>query len=176
MSKRVVLADIINIVSGGTPKTTVPEYWNGEIGWLSINDFNNDYRMVYTSEKSITQKGLNESSTKILNKDDLIISARGTVGVLSQIGKPMAFNQSCFGLRGKQNVIDNTYLYYVLKNYVANIQKKGQGSVFNTINLDSFKLMEIDIEPDLLIQQKIASILSALDDKIELNNKINDNL
>ncbi|MBX3163673.1 MAG: restriction endonuclease subunit S [Bacteroidetes bacterium] len=175
MSK-VILNEIIQIISGGTPKTSVDEYWNGNIGWLSINDFNNDLRKVYSSEKTITEKGLNESSTKLLEIDDIIISARGTVGVLAQIGKPMAFNQSCFGLRGKKGVVDNTYLYYALKNYVSNIQKKGQGSVFNTINLDSFKLMEIDIETDLSTQQKIASILSALDDKIELNNAINDNL
>lgn len=174
---KVVLNDIIEVISGGTPKTTEPLYWkNGSIGWLSISDFNNDLRKVYTSEKKITERGLNESSAKLLEVDDIIISARGTVGVLSQIGTPMAFNQSCFGLRGKKGIVDNTYLYYALKNYVSNIQKKGQGSVFNTINLDSFKIMEIEIEVDVIRQQKIASILSALDDKIELNNKINDNL
>ena len=174
--RKVVLNDIIQIISGGTPKTSINEYWNGDIGWLSINDFNNDLRKVYTSEKTITEKGLKESNTKILEVDDLIISARGTVGVLAQIGKPMAFNQSCFGLRGKKEIIDNTYLYYALKNYVSNIQKKGQGSVFNTINLDSFKLMEIDIEENLNIQMRIASVLASFDDRIELNNRLNDNL
>jgi len=170
---KVILNDIIHVISGGTPRTTSQEYWqDGKIGWLSINDFNNGNRKVYTSEKKITAKGLRESSTKLLNIDDLIISARGTVGVLAQIGHPMAFNQSCFGLRGKDKVIDNTYLYYCLKNYVSNIQKRGQGSVFNTINLDSFKLMEIEIA-DFPNQHKIAAVLSALDDKIELNNQIN---
>lgn len=173
MSK-VILNDIINVISGGTPKTSESEYWeNGTIGWLSINDFNNDLRKVYNSEKSITESGLLNSSTKLLKIDDIIISARGTVGVLAQIGKPMAFNQSCFGLRGKDNIVENNYLYYALKNYVANIKSRGQGSVFDTINLDSFKIMEIEIEDNLPIQQKIAAVLSALDDKIELNNKIN---
>ncbi len=171
---KVVLNDIIDIISGGTPKTSENQYWeNGTIGWLSINDFNNDYRKVYKSEKNITEKGLRESSTKLLAIDDLIISARGTVGVLAQLGTPMAFNQSCFGLRGKKGIVDNTYLYYSLKNYVSNIQKRGQGSVFSTINLDSFKIMEIDIEEDFSTQQKIASVLTSLDDKIELNNKLN---
>ncbi|MGV8880377.1 MAG: restriction endonuclease subunit S [Sphingobacteriaceae bacterium] len=166
--------DIIEIISGGTPKTSVKEYWiDGEIGWLSISDFNNDNRFVYKSEKTITELALKESNTKLLKKEDIIISARGTVGVLAQIGTPMAFNQSCFGIRGKKGIADNTYLYYSLKNYVANIQKRGQGSVFNTINLDSFKLMNINVEEDINTQQKIASVLSALDDKIELNNKIN---
>ncbi|MDP9077109.1 MAG: restriction endonuclease subunit S [Bacteroidota bacterium] len=174
--KNVILSDIINLVSGGTPKTTVKEYWDGEIGWLSINDFNNDLRKVYSTEKKITKKGLEESNTKILEIDDIIISARGTVGALAQIGKPMAFNQSCFGIRGKKEIVNNTYLYYALKNYVANIQSKGQGSVFNTINLDSFKLMKINIEQNIDLQIKISDILSLLDNKIELNNKINDNL
>ncbi|MCT4023361.1 restriction endonuclease subunit S [Elizabethkingia anophelis] len=170
----VILNDIIEIISGGTPKTSDPKYWeNGMIGWLSINDFNNDFRKVYVSEKKITEKGLKESNTKLLNVNDIIISARGTVGALAQIGVPMAFNQSCFGIRGKKNIIDNTYLYYALKNYVANIRKRGQGSVFSTINLNSFKIMEICIEKDYQFQQKIASVLSALDDKIELNNNIN---
>ncbi|MGY4539902.1 restriction endonuclease S subunit [Mucilaginibacter sp. UYNi724] len=173
---KVVLADIIDIISGGTPKTSISEYWNGNIGWLSINDFNNSFRRVYSSEKTITERGLKESNTKLLSIDDIIISARGTVGVLAQIGKPMAFNQSCFGLRGKKGILDNTYLYYSLKNYVSNIQKKGQGSVFNTINLDSFKNMEIDIENAYKEQKRIAGILRILDDKIELNNQINDNL
>ena len=171
---KVILNDIIEVISGGTPQTSINEYWeNGTIGWLSINDFNNDNRRVFTSEKKITEKGLKNSSTKLLQVNDIIISARGTVGKLAQIGCPMAFNQSCFGLRGKKNIVDNTYLYYSLKNYVSNIQKKGQGSVFNTINLDSFKIMEIEIEECLPTQQKIASVLSALDDKIELNNRIN---
>ena len=174
--KNVILSDIINLVSGGTPKTTVKEYWDGEIGWLSINDFNNDLRKVYSTEKKITKKGLEESNTKILEIDDIIISARGTVGALAQIGKPMAFNQSCFGIRGKKEIVNNTYLYYALKNYVANIQSKGQGSVFNTINLNSFKLMKINIEQNIDLQIKISDILSLLDNKIELNRKINDNL
>lgn len=171
---KVILNDVIEIISGGTPKTNIKEYWEGgTIGWLSVNDFNNDLRKVYLSEKSITKAGLKNSSTKILEVGDIIISARGTVGALAQIGHPMAFNQSCFGIRGKENLMDNTYLYYVLKNYIPNMLKKVQGSVFNTINLDSFKIMELEIERDIAIQRKIAAVLSALDDKIELNRKIN---
>ena len=74
------LADIIDLIGGGTPKTSVSEYWDGDIPWLSVKDFNNDNRYVYTTEKSITQTGLDNSSTKMLVHDDIIISARGTVG------------------------------------------------------------------------------------------------
>jgi len=170
---KVVLSSIIDIVSGGTPKTSIAEYWNGEIGWLSVTDFNNDNRFVYESEKTITERGVTESNTKFLNKGDIIISARGTVGALAQIGKPMCFNQSCFGIRGKKDLVTNDYLFYALKNYVKNIVKRSQGSVFDTINLASFDLMYLNIHKDLPTQKSIAKVLSDLDAKIELNNKIN---
>ncbi|WII95495.1 restriction endonuclease subunit S [Moraxella haemolytica] len=170
--KVVKLSNIIDIISGGTPATNNNEYWNGNIGWLSVADFNNDDRFVYHSEKTITEKGLKESSTKILNIGDTIISARGTVGALSQIGKPMAFNQSCFGLRAKKDIINEDFLYYILKNYVRNLQVKSQGSVFGSINLSTFDMMELSI-PNLKTQQSIAKILSQLDQKIALNNQIN---
>ena len=171
---KVRLSSIIDIISGGTPKTDVKQYWeNGKIGWLSVTDFNNDLRYVYSTEKQITDEGLKNSNTKLLNKGDIIISARGTVGALAQIGTPMCFNQSCFGLRGKKGIVGTDFLYYALKNYVHNIKKRSQGSVFDTINLNSFDLMEIEIPKELNTQQKIAAVLSALDSKIELNNRIN---
>ncbi|MES2781097.1 MAG: restriction endonuclease subunit S [Bacteroidota bacterium] len=174
--KTVSLSSVIDIISGGTPKTDVEEYWKGgNIGWLSVTDFNNDQKYVYETEKKITEKGLNNSNTKLLQKDDIIISARGTVGALSMIGKPMCFNQSCFGIRGKRGIVDNTFLYYYLKNYVQHVKKRSQGSVFDTINLASFDMMDVDI-PKLETQKKIASVLSALDSKIELNNRINTTL
>lgn len=171
---KVVLSSIIDIISGGTPQTSIEEYWNnGNIGWLSVTDFNNDLRFVYDSEKKITKKGLNESNTKLLEYGDIIISARGTVGALAQIGIPMCFNQSCFGIRGKKDKVDNDFLFYALRNYVQHIKKRSQGSVFDTINLKSFDLMEIEIPKTISTQQKIAKVLSDLDSKIELNNRIN---
>lgn len=167
-----VLSSMIEIISGGTPKTDKPEYWNGNIGWLSVADFNNVERFVYDSEKTITPKGLQESNTKLLKKGDVIISARGTVGALAQIGKEMAFNQSCFGLRAKPEYITNDFLFYALKNYIKNFKAKSTGSVFETINISSFDLMKLSV-PCLKKQQSIAAILSALDKKIALNKQIN---
>ncbi|MBW4019439.1 restriction endonuclease subunit S [Moraxella osloensis] len=166
------LSSIVDIISGGTPSTANPDYWNGDIGWLSVADFNNDQRFVYYSDKTITRNGLNNSSTKLLSIGDTIISARGTVGALAQIGNEMAFNQSCFGLRAKQEFLNEDFLYYSLRNYVKNLKAKSQGSVFDTINLSTFDMIELEI-PSLPHQQKIASVLSTLDEKIALNNQIN---
>src|SRR5690554_2888107 len=86
------LGEVINLIGGGTPKTSVSEYWNGDIPWLSVVDFNNENRWVSSAEKSITELGLKNSSTKLLNIGDIIISARGTVGVMAQLKNEMAFN------------------------------------------------------------------------------------
>ena len=76
------LSEIIELVGGGTPKTTVTEYWNGNIPWLSVADFAGEIKCIYTTEKTITHEGLKNSSTRLLDKSDIIISARGTVGEL----------------------------------------------------------------------------------------------
>ena len=168
------ISDLIEIIGGGTPKTSIPEYWSGRIPWLSVKDFNTGYRYVYETEKTITEIGLNNSSTKLLKKDDLIISARGTVGALAQLGRPMAFNQSCYGLRAKE-MTTNDFVYYLLKNMIGNIQQNTHGSVFNTITRDTFGILKANLPP-LEEQKAIAHILSTLDDKIEVNNQINKTL
>lgn len=169
------LSDTMDLIGGGTPKTTNPEYWNGNIPWLSVKDFNNGNRYVYQTEKTITQKGLDNSSTKLLERGDVIISARGTVGEIATIPFPMAFNQSCYGLRAKPEIVTMDFLYYLIKHNVSVLKKNTHGSVFDTITRDTFSGIEVDI-PNLHEQEKIASILGDLDAKIELNQSINKNL
>ena len=169
-----VLSDLVDVIGGGTPKTTEESYWNGSIPWLSVKDFCGDKKYVYNTEKSITVEGLNNSSTKLLHKDNIIISARGTVGELAMIPYDMVFNQSCFGLIPKGNN-DPHFVYYLLKDKVRSLKSQTQGSVFDTITKATFDRIECAdySEED---QRRIASILSSLDRKIELNNKINADL
>ena len=169
------LSDVVTITSGGTPKTSVKEFWDGDIDWLAVADFNSSNRYVSSASKKITDLGLNNSNTKMLEKGDLIISARGTVGAIAQLTKPMAFNQSCFGLRGKKDKLDTDYLYYWLKNYVDVLLNKSQGSVFNTINLSTFDDIKIEL-PSIADQRKISNLLTLFDDKIQTNNQINQEL
>ena len=169
------ISEIMDIIGGGTPKTGKLEYWNGDIPWLSVKDFNNDYRYVYETEKTITQAGLDNSSTKLLKRNDSIISARGTIGAMAMIPYPMAFNQSCYGLRAKEGLVDEEYLYYLIKHNVVILKKNTHGSVFDTITRDTFERIEVRL-PSLMEQKATASILRDLDNKIELNNEINNNL
>ncbi|MCD4721810.1 MAG: restriction endonuclease subunit S [Desulfobacula sp.] len=160
------LDEIIEIVGGGTPKTSVEEYWSGNIPWLSVVDFGNDNRWVFKTEKSITEIGLKNSSTKLLNKGDLIISARGTVGELAQLSGAMAFNQSCYGLRAKFP-LSNAYLYYLLKYNLQKLKKNTHGSVFNTITRDTFKNIDVKYPASKNEINKIENTLSCIDLKID---------
>lgn len=169
------LSEIMDLIGGGTPKTTKPEYWDGDIPWLSVKDFNNDFRFVYETEKHITELGLNNSSTKLLQAGDIIISARGTVGEIATIPFPMAFNQSCYGLRAKKEIVTADFLYCLIKHNIHVLKKNTHGSVFDTITRDTFAGIEVDI-PDMDSQSKIAEILSNIDEKIEVNVRINENL
>lgn len=169
--EEVKLSEVCEIIGGGTPKTSISEYWNGDIPWLSVVDFNSDNRHVFTTEKTITESGLNNSSTKILNKGDIIISARGTVGALAQLAIPMAFNQSCYGIRANNKTI-NDFLYYAIKNILKEIKANTHGSVFDTITRNTFEILTI-LLPSLPEQKAIAATLSCLDDMIELNNRTN---
>lgn len=170
--KEYELFDIINIIGGGTPKTSISEYWNGEIPWLSVVDFNTGKKYVHETEKNITNLGLEKSSTKLLDKDDIIISARGTVGVIAMLGRQMAFNQSCYGIKARAEYSHNEYIYYLLKDTVDNFLQIAHGGVFDTITRDTFK--EIDVNLPLLPEQlAIASVLSSLDDKIDLLHRQN---
>ncbi|WP_288998929.1 restriction endonuclease subunit S [uncultured Psychrobacter sp.] len=169
------LAEVVNIIGGGTPKRSVEEYWGGNIPWLSVKDFNNDYRMVSQSEETITELGLQKSSTKLLSEGQIIISARGTVGELAQVTKPMAFNQSCYGIDAKPEYAINDFVYYLLKNSISNIQRVTHGAVFDTITRDTFNFIEV-LLPPLPEQKAIVHILGTLDDKIELNRQMNQTL
>jgi len=172
--KEVRLGEVAEIIGGGTPKTGVAEYWNGGIPWLSVVDFNNDSRWVYETKKHITKTGLENSSTKLLDAGDLIISARGTVGAFAQLKIPMAFNQSCYGLRAKENS-NNDFIFYLLKQNNQQFKKNVHGAVFDTITRETFDQIEI-LLPPLPEQRAIAAVLSSLDDKIELLHEQNKTL
>jgi len=155
----------VQIINGGTPSTQNNNYWNGNIGWLSVEDFNTGHRYVYKAQKKITEAGLKNSSTTILKTGQIIISARGTVGVVAQMGNDMAFNQSCYGLN---SVLywTNDFLYYYLLFISDRIRSITHGNVFGTIIKDTFKDIFIPLIPKPM-QDEIVVVLSSVDVKIE---------
>jgi type I restriction enzyme S subunit len=173
--KEYKLTDLCELIVGGTPKTSVPEYWNGNIPWLSVTDFNTGRKYCFDAEKKITEKGLKESSTKILKKGQIIISARGTVGVISVLGNDMAFNQSNYGINAKDGLTSNDFLYYLLKDNLSQFISNSYGAVFDTITKQTFEQIIVELPP-LPEQSAIAEVLSSLDDKIDLLHRQNKTL
>ncbi len=137
------LSEVVNIIGGGTPKTKVKEYWGGNIPWFSVVDAPTETDVfVIDTEKHITKLGVDKSSTKVLRKGTTIISARGTVGKCALVGRPMAMNQSCYGIQGKNGESDY-FVYFNIRRQVSDLQRSGHGSVFNTITRDTFKTIRI---------------------------------
>jgi type I restriction enzyme S subunit len=173
--KEYKLSELCNLIGGGTPKTSNSEYWDGDIPWLSVTDFNYEKKYCFNAEKKITKKGVKESSTKILKKGQIIISARGTVGVIAVLGIDMAFNQSCYGIDANTDITYNDFLYYLLKYCVPQFLSNSYGAIFNTITRETFEQIIIRIPP-LPEQTIIATVLSSLDNKIELLQRQNKTL
>ncbi|HRG59984.1 MAG TPA: restriction endonuclease subunit S [Bacteroidia bacterium] len=164
------LGTYIDVILGGTPQTKKLDYWNGEIPWASVVDFVND-KYLFVTEKTITQKGLDNSNTKLLDIGDIIVSARGTVGKTVVCKVRTAFNQSCYALRSKdKEVLDQSYLYYLLQFKILELKTVATGGVFDTIIKSTLENLKFK-KPLLPTQQRIASILSAYDDLIEVNNQ-----
>ena len=129
--------DTIQIIGGGTPKTSNPDFWGGDIPWFSVVDAPRSSDVfVIDTEKYITDAGLHGSSTKLLPVGTTIISARGTVGKLALTGRAMAMNQSCYGLRGKAG--DTYFTYFSATRLVQQLQQRAHGSVFDTITQETF--------------------------------------
>lgn len=137
------LLDVIELIGGGTPKTSIAEYWDGEIPWYSVADAPNDSDVfVINTEKHISNSGLANSSTKLLRAGTTIISARGTVGKCAIAGCPMTMNQSCYAVTGKDGVSDE-FVYYSVRGQVTGLQQRSHGSVFSTITRDTFKSIKV---------------------------------
>ena len=166
------VSEVCNLYLGGTPKTSISDFWNGDIKWATAKDVSNcQGRYIGETERKITLKATLESNAKIYPKGTIVITARGTVGKIAILSMPMAFNQTCYGLVVKPQS-DSMYVFYSLKNSLADIGTLSYGTVFQTITTKTFDEILIKVPP-LKDQKAIAKILSDLDSKIELNQKMN---
>lgn len=141
------LSEILTIIGGGTPKTSVEEYWGGDIPWFSVVDTPpaGDVFVIAT-EKNITAQGLADSSARLIPKGTTIISARGTVGNLAIAGREMTFNQSCYGLRGTGSAGDY-FVYLTAQQMVDQLKSMAHGSVFSTITRQTFEAIQRPVSP-----------------------------
>lgn len=173
--KEVRLGDVCTrVCSGGTPKSTNLSYYGGKIPWLNTKEI--DFNRIYSTEKTITDSGLNNSSAKWIVPNTVTVAMYGATAGKSCIVKvPMTTNQACCNLTINDEVADYEFVYYTLKNDYTTLASLANGGAQQNLNAQIIKDYVLK-RPSLADQRRIASILSSLDRKIELNNKINADL
>ena len=173
--KRVKLKDCCYFKEGYVnPPQTYPEYFDGDIKWIRAVDLNDSY--VYTTSRTLSQIGFESAkkSAYLFPPDSIVISKSGTIGRLGIIKDYMCGNRATINIQPKEN-INLFYLFYFLRSKQREFANLAVGSVQKNLYISILEEIEIDL-PSLQDQKRIAVILSSLDDKIELNNKINENL
>ncbi|MEN9336930.1 MAG: hypothetical protein RLZZ500_1917 [Bacteroidota bacterium] len=169
------LGDICSkVTSGGTPNTRKNEYYGGEIPWVRTQEVN--FNRIYDAEIKITGEGLNNSSAKWIPENSVIIAMYGATAGKVAINKiPVTTNQACCNLIINKNTADYRFIYYNILSRFSSIANMAVGGAQQNLNAGMIKDLPIFL-PDLPTQNAIAEILTSLDDKIELNNKINQEL
>ena len=170
-----VLNDVIELLSGGTPKTGVAEYWNGDIPWYTAKDAPAPSDVfVLDTERKITMEGVENSATRILPAGTTVITARGTVGKIACLGIPMSMNQTCYGIRGASGYPD-FFTYLNIRMTVDELQQRTHGTVFDTVTRQTFKLIDKGIPPvkvarafESMIRPTMGRILINLRDSLTL--------
>ncbi|SDE99490.1 restriction endonuclease subunit S [Rhodospira trueperi] len=141
-------SQFVTIIGGGTPKTSIGEYWCGTIPWFSVTDTPPQGSVFCVdTEKKITHRGLEESSARLVREGVTIITARGTVGNLAMAGVPMTFNQSCYGLQSNALVGDG-FVFFAAQHLVTTLQSLAHGSVFSTITRETFDVVNLPMTPE----------------------------
>lgn len=172
-TKTVLLGDVAEILGGGTPSTKKHEYWGGDIPWITPKDLSS-HKDIYISGggRSITELGLENSSAKLFPEETVIFSSRAPIGYVAIASQPMTTNQGCKGIVCNPKELNNKYLYYWLRYSKRKIEDVAGGSTFKEISTSGVRELEIELPP-LKTQERIAEILGALDEKIELNRQMN---
>lgn len=137
-----VFSDVIKIMGGGTPSTAVNEYWNGDIPFFTPGDINGSF--CFSTDKTLTDKGLANCSSKKYPIKTTFITCRGTVGKVALAGVPMAMNQTCYALTGKGDYPDY-FVYEFVKYFVNSIKRKANGGVFDAITTKDFETEKVDV-------------------------------
>ena len=142
--KEYKISDIADVIGGGTPKTAIDEYWNGDIPWLAPRDLTG-YDKVYIShgDRFITEDGLKNSSTKLMPKGSVLLTSRAPIGYIAIAKNEICTNQGFKSLVPKQDKCISEFLYYWIKNSVDYLQQLGTGTTFAEISGSVVKSIEI---------------------------------
>lgn len=157
------LMEVGNVISGGTPSTDNPDFWGGEILFVTPFDLSRaKTAFIENSERKISKEGLINSSANLLPIDSIIISSRAPIGYIAIAKKEFTTNQGCKSIVPNSN-FDSTFLYFCLDFYVERIKRLGAGSTFAEISKSDLESVKIYHPTELSEQRRIAKILSTCD-------------
>jgi type I restriction enzyme S subunit len=171
--QRISFVQLADVLSGGTPKTTNQSYWGGDIPFFTPRDAP-ESAYVFSTEKSLTQAGIDNCSSDLFPPETVFFTARGTVGKVALAGKPMAMNQSCYALRGRAG-IDQLYLYLLIQDQVDFLKKNTGGATFDTVIVDTFRRMMV-LQPDEEVVRQLAAAIRPIFSQIAVLLVSNNNL
>ena len=164
---------VMEILSGGTPKTSNPTFWGGKIGFFTPKDVT-DTPFAMQTEKTITEEGLRACNSKLYPPDTIFITARGTVGKLNMTLVSMAMNQSCYALRSK-TYLGQTHLFLALKSAIEQFRARATGAVFNAIIVATFENIPFILPPEGLVNLfdcQIAPVFDQIANMVQQNQKL----
>lgn len=175
--KTCTISDIGTVIGGATPSTKKEEnYKNGDIAWITPKDLSNFRgRYIGCGERNITKAGLNSCSAQLLPANTVLFSSRAPIGYVAIAQNELCTNQGFKSVIPNKDT-DSLFLYYLLKHNKNAIENMGSGTTFKEVSGNTMKNIIVRVPTSIEEQKKIANILGALDDKIEENEKINNNL
>lgn len=157
---------VMEVLSGGTPKTKIPEFWDGEIPFFTPKDAKGLF--AHDTEKTITELGLSKCNSRLYPKYTVFITARGTVGKLAFAQRPMAMNQSCYALIAKGE-ISQEFLYSSLKASIEQFKARASGAVFDAIVVDTFKNIPFLVPSSSLRDEFIGQVKNVFSQIVNLS-------
>ena len=163
------LGELSNIVGGGTPSTSNPEYWDGDIDWYAPAEIG-EQSYVSKSKKTITELGLKKSSARILPVGTVLFTSRAGIGNTAILAKEATTNQGFQSIVPDQNKLDSYFIFSRTNELKRYGEVTGAGSTFVEVSGKQMSKMSIMV-PELSEQQKIGSFFKQLDDTIALHQR-----
>ena len=174
--KEYKLSELGAIIGGATPSTKDSNNYDGEISWITPKDLSNyNNRYIFRGERMITRKGYDSCSCKMLPQGSVLFSSRAPIGYVAIAGNELCTNQGFKSIVPDNTKVNSMFVYYLLIYNKNKIEGMGTGTTFKEVSGSVMRNVAVKV-PSLPTQQKIANILSSLDDKIEVNRRINEQL
>lgn len=175
--KTCTIGDLGTVVGGATPSTKKTEnYDGGTISWITPKDLAGfSGRFISQGERNITEQGLKSCSTQLMPAHTVLFSSRAPIGYIAIANQKVCTNQGFKSVVPNEDT-DYMFLYYLLKYNKNKIENLGSGTTFKEVSGSTMRGIEVSVPKTIEEQRQIASVLSALDDKIEKNTEVNKNL